>query len=265
MKAADDIKNHADSLTAVIDTNHESTIEKVEKVKDALALAGITDDMCGPTIGESFASLSASIKGTSVPKQEPQSASAPVPIQHSGPCTWQSSGAQPNTLICVKGCGSQMGISAPTGQILGPRVQISPPGPTIQYQQPANQTGVQYDPSVHGYAHASYQATFNKNNNNNNSMKRKRNFSNAGVRVQTKQHRPNEVSTQQYVGVPVAYPGGGNGQYVGYQQQQQVLPHHPGQGAGMTHAQVFHGGHSQPVMGAPLMGVSSNPGQPGPH
>ena len=263
VKAAHDIKNHANTLTTVIDTNHEAAIEKVEEVKNALALAGITAETTGPTIVESIASLSANIKETGVPDQEPQVVPIPEVTKHTGPCTWQSSDDQPDTLLCAKGCGSQLGVSVGS-QGNGSRKQKNPSNHQRQYQQPSNQTSVRYVSSGKGYAPTGYQASFtnkgNMKNFNNNTFKRKKNFHNAGVRVQVKQPRPTEVSTQQYLGVPVAYPGGGNMQYVGYQQQQPVLPPHPVQGGGMVHAQVFHGGHAQPVLGAPLMEFPDNAG-----
>ena len=264
VKAAKDVKVHADTVTAVIETLHESEMEDIGKMKDALAGVGITSEGTKHNIPDTLAALAAN--GPLLPQQ-----SAP---KHPGNCTYQASGVQGNSLICTLGCGSrvQLGVPAKPDQNLGAQVgtthaQYPPPnldqsvmyGSTSNFAQRHQNTTQRLTPQYN-------KAQQNNNGYNNNSKKRNHqtsygngqnsygngqnnygnghnnygngqdNYGNGNIRIQNKKAR--EMSLQYE---NVQYQAAPNVQYNGYQQH--AVVDRP------VHAQDQHGnvtfGHPQ--------------------
>ena len=232
--AGKEVKKHADSLQAIIETELESTNNTVEAIMKTFAGVGISAESEGFDIVGSLSSLSNAVLNGGFPQQQ-QPATAPVkspaPPKHAGPCTWQSAKKNKNILICNLGCGAQLSVTAPpehnSAQQAGNSASA---GGSYGY---GGQGGAQ-DNAVH-------------NNNGGGKKKRKLPWQNYGAgmnRIQNKQLHQTNVPTQYYnMGAQVQQPQGmpymgtGNVQYTAYPQQQQQ----PIQGGNMMQGQVFYG------------------------
>ena len=234
VKAGNEVKIHADSLNAVLDTQHESTNEDIGEVTKALAGVGITAGGARINIPDTLAAIAAGNQSTNAQQQQ-----QPAP-KHPGECTYQASSAQGNTLICTLGCGSQIGVSvrpekSSSVQVLNAGLSNQPPNlnASIQYASvpTGDRQGYGQNLSRQNNNGFKYNQGYGQNQQtNNNGYKSKQgykrnwqnNYDNGGARIINKSGY-NEG--QQYLNVQ--YPH--NTQYGGYQQQQ-VLLAHPVQG-----------------------------------